>query len=93
MQAISWSVTTHISNTGVCTLSDVLVARFSRYSWMISGLPSTTVDFPNIRKWMMSPSIEGNTVNYRGMCIKDMQAHHTEQRAHENQATPYHPAC
>ena len=60
---------------------------------MISGLPSTTVDFPRIRKWMISPSIEDNTVSYHGVCVKDMQAHHTEQLAHENRARPYHPAC
>ena len=67
---------THISKTGVCTLSEVLDARFSRYSWMTSGLPSTTVDVLKIRKWMMSPvRIEGALANYSGLRCP---AHHTE---------------
>ncbi len=40
---------------GVCGRSDVLEARFSRYSLMISGLPKTIIDCPSMRKWMISP--------------------------------------
>ena len=48
-----WS--THSSMTGTWSLSEVLVARFSRHSRMTSGLPRMTVDRPRIRKWMISP--------------------------------------
>ena len=53
---------TYRSMIGVCGLSDVLEARFSRYSLMISGLPRTIIDWPSVRKWMTSPS--ESTVSY-----------------------------